>query len=72
MKSALQPSLFDAEQPAAVECAGAELSALLSALRERGAIAYAMVTTCPGSYRLLLDWRDAEKMRFQSTGVQSG
>jgi hypothetical protein len=65
MKSALQTTLFDREQPSAIECRGAELSALLAALRERGAIAYAMVTTCPGSYRLLLDWRDAEKMRFR-------
>jgi hypothetical protein len=72
MKSALQPSLFDAEQPAAVECAGAELSALLADLKLRGAVPFAMTAICPGRWRLFLDWHDAEKMRFRSPGVQSG
>jgi hypothetical protein len=72
MTNAKQTSLFDASQPPEIECHGAELSALLADLKSRGAIAYGMVTTCPGSYRLLLDWHDAEKMRFGSTGVHSG
>jgi hypothetical protein len=55
-----QPSLFDREQPGTVECHGRELADVLAALRERGAIAYAMVTTCPGSYRIHLDWRNAK------------
>jgi hypothetical protein len=71
MKSALQPSLFDAEQPAAVECAGAELSALLADLKSRGAITFAMTAICPGSWRIFLDWRNAGKMGFRSSGVQS-
>jgi hypothetical protein len=70
--SAKQPSLFDHEQPAAVECAGAELSALLADLKSRGAIPFAMTAICPGRWRLSLDWRDAEKLRFGSTGVQTG
>jgi hypothetical protein len=67
-----QQSLFDREQPAAVECCGTELLPLLAELKERGAVPFAMTAICVGRWRLSLDWRNAEKMRFRSTGVQSG
>lgn len=72
VKNAKQATLFDAEQPGAIECAGMELLPLIAEMKERGAVPFAMTAICPGRWRLFLDWRDAEKMRFRSTGVHSG
>ena len=70
--SAMQPSLFDREQPAAVECHGAELAALVESLRARGAIILSMTSICVSSWRLSLDWPNQSKPHFRSTGVQTG
>ena len=51
-----QPTLFDAEQPAAVECSGPELQGVLVSLRARGATVYSMTAICVGRWRLNLQW----------------
>jgi hypothetical protein len=63
-ENAKQPTLFDREQPSAVECSGPELGALLASLRERGAVVLGMTSICVSSWRLSLDWPDAPKPRF--------
>jgi hypothetical protein len=70
--SAMQPSLFEIEQPRELECSGAELSALVESLRARGAIILSMTSICVSSWRLSLDWPNQSKPHFRSTGVQTG
>jgi hypothetical protein len=72
MENAKQTSLFETEFPRSLECSGAELPALLASLRERGAVVLGMTSVCVSRWRLSLDWRNAAKARFRSTGVQTG
>jgi hypothetical protein len=58
VKSALQPTLFDHEQPSVMECSGPELCALLASLRNRGCIVLGMTSICVSRWRLSLDWPD--------------
>jgi len=72
VKNAKQGTLFETEQPSAVECCGAELLPLIAELKARGVVPFAMTAICPGRWRLFLDWRESGKMRFQSPGIKSG
>ena len=66
-KNAVQPGLFDREQPNVIECFGAELPALLASLRERGAVVLGMASVCVSRWRLSLDWPTQKPAtRFES------
>jgi hypothetical protein len=60
-----QASLFDAEKPRAIECAGGELSPLIADLRARGAVVLGMTTIRNATYRLALFWPDQAKPAFR-------
>jgi hypothetical protein len=65
VKNASQFELFDRSQPAAVECSGPELGALLASLRERGAVVLGMASVCVSRWRLSLGWT-TQKARRQT------
>jgi len=63
MKTAAQPTLFDREQPASIECHGSELAAVCADLKARGCVVHGMTVICPGSYRLALYWPPSPPFR---------
>jgi hypothetical protein len=62
----------DWTRPTTLECSGAELAGLLADMKARGCIVLGMASVCVSRWRLSLDWRNTEKSRFRSTGVQTG
>jgi hypothetical protein len=67
-----QQGLFDAQRPASVTVSGDAMLDKLRDLKARGAHVSGMASAKPSGWRLIVEWPDTPKPRFQSNGALDG